>query len=85
MDAHLAEVTLSPINSGSTVYNPQARPETFQTLAKYSFSEWRKKRGAVANAVAELAVNYEVPNIREMVVRVERRKESRVLEIIYET
>jgi len=85
LDRHHADVTLSPINSGSTVYKPQPRDaEMFGTLADYPFDEWLKKRGRAVNAVAELAVSYEVRNISEMVVRVERRKESRVLEVIYE-
>jgi uncharacterized protein DUF7002 len=84
LNRHQAAVTLSPINSGSTVYVPQPRgPETFQTLSNYPFDAWRKKRGAT-NAVAELAVTYAVTDIREMVVRVERRRKSRVLELIYE-
>jgi len=82
---HQAEVTLSPINSGSTVYRPQPRgPETFQSLADYPFDAWRKKRGAATNAVAELAVTHGVRDIRDMVIRVERRRESRILEVIYE-
>jgi hypothetical protein len=82
---HQREVTLSPINSGSTVYNPQPRgADTFQTLANYPFDVWRKKRGRTT-AIAELAVTHEVRDIREMVIRVERRKESRVLEVIYDS
>lgn len=85
LNRHQVEVTLSPINSGSTVYNPQPRgPETFQTLADYPFDAWRKKRGAARNAIAELAVTHEVRDISEMIVRVERRRESRILEVIYE-
>lgn len=85
LDRHQADVTLSPINSGSTVYNPQQRgAKTFGTLAEYPFDEWRTKRRRTVTAVAELAVNYEVRNIRGMVVRVERRRESRVLEVMYE-
>jgi hypothetical protein len=81
---HEAEVTLSPINSGSTVYNPQPRgANTFQSLANYPFEAWRKKRRRTT-AIAELAVTHEVRDISEMVVRVERRKKSRVLEVIYE-
>jgi hypothetical protein len=84
LERHEAEVTLSPINSGSTVYNPQPRgADTFQTLTNYPFDVWRKKRGR-KNAIAELAVAHEVRDISEMVVRVERRKKSRVLEVIYE-
>ena len=85
LDVHRAEVTLSPINSGSTAYNPQPRgADTFQSLEKYPFDAWRKKRGAATNAIAELAVTREVRDISEMVVRVERRRELRVLEVIYE-
>ena len=82
---HHQRVTLSPINSGSTVYNPQLRgPETFQPLAAYPFEKWRKKRGSATKAIAELAVDYTVPNIGELVLRVERRRQSHILEIIYE-
>jgi hypothetical protein len=51
---------------------------------EYPFDDWRKKRGTATNAVAELAVNYEVRDISEIVMRVERRRETRVLEVIYE-
>jgi hypothetical protein len=64
--------------------HPQPRgAETFQTLANYPFDVWRKKRGATS-AIAELAVTHEVRDISEMVIRVERQRESRVLEVIYE-
>ena len=83
---HHERVTLSPINSGSTVYNPQPRgPNTFQSLGAYPFEEWQQKRRSATKAVAELAVEYSVPNIRELVLRVERRKQSRTLEVIYES
>jgi hypothetical protein len=79
-------VTLSPINSGSTVYNPQPRgTSTFLTLVEYPFDRWQQKRRSITKAVAELAVDYHLPNIGELVLRVERRKQSRVLEVIYET
>lgn len=82
---HRDAVTLSPINSGSTVYNPQPRgPETFRAIYDYPFDEWKKKRRSATKAIAELAVHRHVLDIREMVVRVERRKKSKVLELIYE-
>lgn len=83
---HESEVTLSPINSGSTVYKPQPRDATtFQALADYPFEAWRRKRGTATAAIAELAVRHAVPTINEMVIRVERRRESRILEVIYES
>jgi hypothetical protein len=82
---HHERVALSPINSGSTVYNPQPRgATTFQALEVYPFERWRKKRGSATKAVAELAVDYRVPNIDGLVLRVERRKRSRLLEVLYE-
>jgi hypothetical protein len=76
-------IALSPINSGSTIYNPRPRgPETFRSLADYPFEERRKLRG-VANAVAEEAVGYAVLDLRDFVIRVEHRKGSRIVEILY--
>jgi hypothetical protein len=81
-----ADVTLSPINSGSTLYNPQPRSATtFGSLSKYPFNEWREKRRSATKAVAELAVKYGVKDIDKMVMRVERRRQSEVLEVLYES
>lgn len=81
-----AETTLSPINSGSTVYNPQPRDgKTFASLANYPFNEWGKKRGSPRKAIAELAVNYEVKDIDKMILRVERRQKTNILEVLYES
>jgi len=86
LNLHHKRVTLSPINSGSTVYNPQPRgADTFRTLGTYPFEKWQQKRRSARKAVAELAVEYSVPNIKELVLRVERRKQSRILEVIYES
>lgn len=67
-------VTLSPINSGSARRKaaPRGR-ETFCSLQDYPFSEWRKRRRGVGNAVAELAVDWCVPDIEDFVIRIERR------------
>jgi hypothetical protein len=70
---HEAIVRLSPINSGSTIYNPSPRGmDTFETMKSYPFDERRKARG-VANAVAELAVEYAVPDISGLITGVEHR------------
>ena len=65
---------LSPINSGSTIYKPQPRGYgTFKLTSAYPFDERRRKRG-LANAVAEMCVDYSVPDIRDFVVRVVRMR-----------
>jgi hypothetical protein len=81
---HSDRITLSPINSGSTLYNPQPRGrQTFLPLDEYPFGERRRMRG-IANAIAELAVDYSVPDISEHAIRVEHRRGQRVVEILYE-
>jgi len=67
-------VTLSPINSGNTRRKavPRGR-DTFCCLQDYPFDELRKRRHGVGNAVAELAVDWSVPEIGDLVIRVEFR------------
>jgi hypothetical protein len=67
-------VTLSPINSGNTRRKavPRGR-DTFCCLQDYPFDELRKRRHGVGNAVAELAVDWGVPDIEDLVIRVEFR------------
>ena len=78
-----AKVRLSPINSGSTIYSPQPRGvDTFQAIQDYPFERRRKLRG-YGNAVAELAVDYAVPDISDLILRVEHRRGNEILEIIY--
>lgn len=77
-------VAISPINSGSTIYNPSPRGRhTFRRLRDYPFDERKKARGIV-NAVAEAVVEYAVPDLRDFVLRVEHRRASRLLEVVYE-
>jgi len=80
LKVHQNRIALSPINSGSTLYNPRPRgADTFLPLPDYPFDDRRKKAG-LARAVAELAVEYSVPDVRQHVIRVERRKGNRVIE-----
>ena len=81
---YASTVVLSPINSGSTIYRPSLRGmKTFQSLKRYPFEERRKMRG-VANAVAEMAFEYGIPDIRQFVVRVEKRRERRLVKVIWQ-
>jgi hypothetical protein len=76
-------IVLSPINSGSTIYNPRERgPETFRPFETYPFAERRRLRG-LGNAVAELAVKYGVPDLPDFAIRVEHRKGDRTLEVLF--
>ena len=81
---HAEHVTLCPINSGSTIYNPPTRNgASFFTIENYPYEERRRLRGR-GGAIAELVVDYSVPDIRDMVLRVEHRQGDRVIETIWE-
>jgi hypothetical protein len=70
LDRHSDRTSLSPINSGCTKPFPHPRGSaTFLRLPQYPFGEWRKKR-PLKDSVVELAVDYAVPDLRELVVEV---------------
>lgn len=80
---YAGRVTLCPINSGNTLYNPPKRgKQSFTPIADYPFEERRKMRG-IGNAVAELTVDYSVPDLAAHAVRVERRQENQVIETVF--
>jgi hypothetical protein len=63
------KITLSPINSGSTLFKPQPRgSQTFSRLADYPYAARRS-----GNRLAELAIDHSVPNISEYVTDVSPR------------
>ena len=81
--AHAQQARLCRINSGATLFKAQPRgSESFQRIADYPHPN-RRKASAGASDVAELAVLGGVPDIDNMVVRVERRQaDAGVLEVI---
>jgi hypothetical protein len=68
-------ITLSSINTGCARRKAALRGrETFCSLEEYPFDEVKKKRHGVANAVAELAVDWIVSEIEDLVIQVELRR-----------
>jgi hypothetical protein len=68
-------ITLSSINTGCARRRAALRGrETFCSLKDYPFDEVKKKRHGVANAVAELAVDWCLPEIEDLVIQVEQRR-----------
>lgn len=67
VDAHRDIITLSPINSGATIYNPVPRGRsTFMSIADFPFEERRKKmKKPIKDAVVELTVKGGVPEIEK--------------------
>lgn len=83
LELHESRITLSPINSGSTIYNARPRgSNTFLPIADYPFEERRRARGR--DAIIELAVDSGVPDITEVALRVERRRPNEIEKIIWE-
>lgn len=82
--AHEDEITLAPINTGSTIYNPRPRGVgTFLAITDYPFDDWRRRRSR-RTAVAELAVIGGVPDIVDHALIVESRQGDEVLETLWQ-
>jgi hypothetical protein len=81
--AHQDKITLAPINSGATLYDPPPRgSETLVPIDEYPYEHWRRLRRTPRKAIAELAVDYAVPEILKHVIRVELRQHGRGAEVI---
>ena len=79
-----SDVSLACINTGSTLYPnaPTRGLSTFQSVEVYDWEGARKRRGA--NAIVELAVDHSVPEVADIVVRVERRRAAEPTEVLWE-
>jgi hypothetical protein len=72
------KITLSPINSGSTLFNPRARGAgTFARIEDYAYADRPRN-----NKVAELAVDYSVPNVAKYVGRVVEMQGDKIVRIV---
>lgn len=80
---HLDRVTLSPMNSGCTKPMPHPRGrDCFLPLCQYPYHTWSTKRRR-KDAVVELAVDYSVPDVAEMVLVVELRQIGKPPLLVY--
>lgn len=71
LSRHVDRVVLSPINSGCTKPYPHPRDRnTFLPIHLYPYDYWRSKRRK-NDSIVELAVQYSVPGISEMVKNIE--------------
>jgi hypothetical protein len=80
-DRHEQRITLSSINSGAALRRaaPRGR-DTFKTIAEYP----TRPSGGPAKPIVELAVEYAVPDIAELMLRVERRRGPHVVDLVWE-
>lgn len=73
LERHLHEITLSHLNSGATAWVPPTRGRgTFKRIQDFDFEAIRGSR-ARKDVVVEVAVDYSVPDILDVLLRVERR------------
>ena len=80
---HGDRITLSSINSGATIHNPPRRgATTFRTIEDYDFALWKAKRSA-QRAIAELAVDYSVPDIKDLTMRAAIRQPDGREEVLW--
>jgi len=73
------KITLSPINSGATFGGGLRGITTFKKISEYDFDTARRKKGK--DAIVELAVDYSVDDIAEMVLNVEHWHEGKVIQV----
>lgn len=74
---HAPAITLAHLNTGTTVFRaPERGRDTFRTITDYSIEARRK--------VVELAVDYNVADVEEHVLRVETRRGAEVLATVWE-
>ncbi len=80
--AHRERIWLTPINSGSTLFNPQPRGnDTFRRIADFPFQERSKRRKE--DNVVELVVDHSVPDVAAHVLAVHRVQDDRIVEEIW--
>jgi hypothetical protein len=72
LERHLDRVTLAPINSGAIFAAGTARrgPQTFKRFDDYPWEERQRQ----PEPVVELAVDYSVPDITDLIIEVSERK-----------
>lgn len=84
LDVYAKDVVLAPINSGSTIMNPQPRGRaTFQPIGSYPYEEWRRKRGR-RDAIVELAIRGGVEDIERFVLRVTEEGAGSATKVLHE-
>jgi hypothetical protein len=71
-------LALASINTGATLYPncPARGADTFTPLGSFDLAAAKKRRGN-KDAIVEAVIDYAVPDIAELVTRVERRESGR--------
>ena len=82
---HRNRITLSRINTGAMLHGGSPRGVgTFRSIQGFPFEAGDKGPGGISAQLAEVAVSRAVPDIAELVVRVERRRGQDLVDVISE-
>ncbi len=83
VDRHGDVIQIATINTGNTAYNAVSRgPDTFVPLADFDYDASRRKRGP-QRAIAEVVLEYSLPDVRDLINLVERWIDGRPSEVIW--
>lgn len=84
VERDVERIVLAPINTGATLYPSASRrgSHTFRPVADYDFRAMIRRRGK-DDAITELAVDYAVPAIEDVAIRVERREGDRMINVLW--
>lgn len=83
VSAHRDRIWLSPINSGSTLFNARPRGrDTFARISDFPFESRAATRRPPENVV-ELLVEHSVPDVRHHVMAVHRVRDREILEEVW--
>ena len=84
VDRYADVIEVATINTGSTAYRASPRgPDTFVPLAGFDFDASRRRRGR-QRAIAEVVVDYSLPDVRDLIVSVERWVDGRPSSVIWQ-
>jgi hypothetical protein len=86
VEAHRDRIRLAGMNTGSTIFPgaPKRGRDTFRTIETFPFQDRRRAGRGVVNNVVEVCVLDGLHDVKDFVVRVERRKGATVVETLYE-
>lgn len=83
--SHLDRASVASINTGATLYPsaPARGRETFAAVEEFDWDAARRARGR-KNAIVELTIDYAVPDITDVLVKVERRQAAEPKKVLWE-
>uniref|UniRef100_UPI00255AB9AC DUF7002 family protein n=1 Tax=Pseudodesulfovibrio pelocollis TaxID=3051432 RepID=UPI00255AB9AC len=85
LQEYVDAVTLSPYNSGCTLYNaPMRGRETFLPMNEFNYEAWRERGRQPRKVIVELAVDYAVQNIVRFTDSAKLMHRGEVLETFFE-